>query len=171
MANGLKQCGCPVELKQKETLILVRCSLVHSVGSGSELLNIKTEAIAFLRDATTTRWQQFTLICLNSLFSTEKHYQAAQLNPPLGLVCLNIGSGNQKVQQYLCVLNNTVCVTGPSYLMMLEWKTMGKWGSTQHQYAAADPAGSAESQKHLSISNVCAAVGWLELLWNHSPGV
>lgn len=110
-------------------------------------------------------------LCLNSLFTTEKYYQTTQLNLSLGLICLNMGRGNQKLQHYLCELNRPVCVTGPCYSVMLDWKTMEKWGSTQHQSAAVDPVGSAESQKHLLISYVFAAVGWLKLLWNHSPGV
>lgn len=39
------------------------------------------------------------------------------------------------------------------------------------QQAAADPGGSAESQKHLLISYVCADVERLKLLWSHAPGV
>lgn len=105
---------------------------------------------------------------LNSWFTTEKHYQTTQLNLSLGLICLSMGRGNQKLQQCLCELNRLVCVTGPSYSVMLDLKTMEKWDSTQHQSAAVDPVVSAESQKHLLISYVFAAVGWLKLLWNHS---
>lgn len=79
-----------------------------------------------------TRWQQLTSTVTTSVsidylllrIITKQHKQTS----PQGLFAWT-GKGNEKLHQYLCELNRPVGVNGPSYSVMLDWKTMEKWGS------------------------------------------